>query len=98
MNAPELSRQLVAAIESGKHDVIICNVANPDKVGHTGSLAAAVAAVEAVDRLLGEVLPELEHARGEALITAEHGNVEQMRDPASGQPHNSQSPNTRPQV
>src|SRR5690625_4878385 len=86
MNAPELSRKLVAAIESGKHDVIICNVANPDMVGHSGSLAAAVAAVEAVDRLLGEVLPVLESAGGEALITADHGNVEQMSDPASGQP------------
>lgn len=98
MNAPELARQLVTAIKSGKHDVIICNVANPDMVGHSGSLAAAVAAVEAVDHLLGEVLPVLKRAGGEALITADHGNVERMSDPASGQPHTSHTTNPVPLV
>jgi 2,3-bisphosphoglycerate-independent phosphoglycerate mutase len=98
MSAPELSRELVAAIEGDHYDVIVCNVANPDMVGHSGRLEAAVAAVEAVDRLLGEVLPALERAGGEALITADHGNVEQMNDPETGQPHTSHTTNPVPLV
>lgn len=98
MSAPELSRELVAAIEGGDYDVIVCNIANPDMVGHSGRFDAAVAAVEAVDRVLGEVLPALERAGGEALITADHGNVEQMSDPASGQAHTSHTTNPVPLV
>lgn len=89
MSAPELSRKLIEALRSRQYQTIICNVANPDMVGHSGKLEAAVAAVEAVDRLLGEVLPVLAEVGGEALITADHGNVEQMSDPLTGQPHTS---------
>ncbi|RFF30942.1 2,3-bisphosphoglycerate-independent phosphoglycerate mutase [Wenzhouxiangella sediminis] len=98
MSAPTLSRELTEAIESGEYDVIVCNIANPDMVGHSGKFEAAVAAVEAVDRVLGEVLPVLERAGGEALVTADHGNVEQMSDPDSGQAHTSHTTNPVPLV
>jgi len=87
MSAPEVTEKLVAAIESRRYDTIICNYANCDQVGHTGVFAAAVKAVEAVDDCLGKVLAALEKVGGEALITADHGNVEQMFDDTTGQPH-----------
>ena len=87
MSAPELTDQLVAAIASGKYDLIICNYANGDMVGHTGVYAAAVKAVETLDRCLGRVeLALLQHG-GQALVTADHGNCEQMLDYESGQHH-----------
>jgi len=85
MSAPEVTSKLFAAIESGQYDAIICNYANCDQVGHSGVFDAAVKAVEAVDGCLGEVLEAIEKAGGEALVTADHGNVEEMFDPASGQ-------------
>ncbi len=85
MSAPEVTSKLIAAIESGKYDAIICNYANCDQVGHSGVFDAAVQAVEAVDGCLGEVLEAIEKAGGEALVTADHGNVEEMFDPVSGQ-------------
>ncbi len=87
MSAPELGAALVAAIGGGRYPVIVANVANPDMVGHTGSWPAALAAVQAVDRLLGQVLAALAAAGGELLMTADHGNIEQMTDPLTGQPH-----------
>ena len=96
MSAPELSRHLVEAIRERSHDVIVANVANPDMVGHTGDFAAAVAAVEAVDQLLGEVLDAVQSVDGEMLITADHGNVEQMRDLATGQAHTAHTLNPVP--
>ena len=87
MSAFELTDKLVEAIESGKYDTIICNYANCDQVGHTGVFEASVKAVEAVDNCLGTVLAALEKCDGEALITADHGNVEQMFDEVSGQAH-----------
>ena len=87
MSLPELSEKLCAQIDSGKFDAIICNVANPDMVGHTGSLPAAIAAVEAVDKALGQVRSAIERAGGVMLVTADHGNLEMMRDPQTGQPH-----------
>ena len=96
MSAPELTRRLVDAIHSGKYDVIICNVANPDMVGHTGNLAAAMQAVEAVDKLLTRVTAAIDEAGGEMLITADHGNVEQMKDQSSGQNHTAHTTNPVP--
>jgi 2,3-bisphosphoglycerate-independent phosphoglycerate mutase len=96
MSAPELTRRLVDAIHSGKYDVIICNVANPDMVGHTGNLAAAMEAVEAVDKLLTRVTAAIDEAGGEMLITADHGNVEQMKDQSSGQNHTAHTTNPVP--
>lgn len=98
MSAPELTRRLVGAIESGEYDVIICNVANPDMVGHSGKLDAAIEAVEAVDALLGAVHEAVEAAGGELLITSDHGNVEQMSDELSGQVHTAHTTNPVPFV
>ncbi|WP_105102388.1 2,3-bisphosphoglycerate-independent phosphoglycerate mutase [Microbulbifer pacificus] len=85
MSAPEVTDKLVAAIESGKFDAIICNYANGDMVGHTGVFEAAVKAVEALDACVDRVTRAALAAGGEVLITADHGNVEEMFDGASGQ-------------
>ncbi len=98
MSAPELTRQLVEAITGGRWPVIICNVANPDMVGHTGIFSAAVEAVETVDRLLGEVIAAVSEAGGQLLVTSDHGNVEQMRDPGNDQPHTAHTTNPVPLV
>lgn len=87
MNSEELTDQLVAAIHSGKYDVIVCNYPNGDMVGHTGILSAAIQAVEAVDHCIGRVVEALQQVGGECLITADHGNAEQMTDHQSGQAH-----------
>jgi 2,3-bisphosphoglycerate-independent phosphoglycerate mutase len=87
MSAPELTDKLVEAITSGKYDLIVCNYANGDMVGHTGVYAAAVKAVEALDQCLGRVEQALLQVDGQALITADHGNCEQMFDAESGQQH-----------
>jgi len=98
MSAPALTRELVAAIASGHWPVVVCNVANPDMVGHSGIFDAAVEAVEAVDRLVGEVENAIAEAGGEMLITADHGNVEQMSDPETGQSHTAHTTNPVPLV
>ena len=87
MSAPELTDKLVEAIGSGKFDLIVCNYANGDMVGHTGVYSAAIKAVEALDKCLGRVEEALLATGGEALVTADHGNCEQMMDYASGQKH-----------
>ena len=87
MSCPELTERLCAAIRSRTFDVIICNIANPDMVGHTGIFSAAVKAVEAVDIALGRIRAAIEDTGGAALITADHGNLEMMRDPETGEPH-----------
>lgn len=98
MSVPEVTRRLDEAIRSGRYDVIICNIANPDMVGHTGQLEAAIAAVEAVDECLGAVRRAVAGVNGELLITADHGNIEQMRDAASGQVHTAHTTNPVPFV
>ncbi len=98
MSAPELTRRLTQAIKSKKYDVIICNVANPDMVGHTGSLTAAIKAVESVDDCLTKVTAAIDEVGGELLITADHGNVEQMMDESSGQSHTAHTTNLVPFV
>ncbi|MGH1462782.1 MAG: 2,3-bisphosphoglycerate-independent phosphoglycerate mutase [Neptuniibacter sp.] len=89
MSAPELTEKLVEAIKSGKYDLIVCNYANGDMVGHTGKFDAAVKACEVVDNSIEQVLSALREVDGEALITADHGNVELMVNPETGQPHTS---------
>ncbi len=86
MSAPEVTAKIVKAIESGRFDTIISNYANCDMVGHTGDFEAAVLAVEAVDSALSEIVEALEKVGGELLVTADHGNIEQMKDPKTGQP------------
>lgn len=87
MSAPEVTDRLVEAIHSGKFDLIVCNYANGDMVGHTGIYKAAIKAVEALDTCLGRVVKALHEVNGQALITADHGNCEQMQDYDSGQHH-----------
>jgi 2,3-bisphosphoglycerate-independent phosphoglycerate mutase len=98
MSAPELTDRLVGAIRSGRFDVIICNVANPDMVGHSGKLEAAMQAVVAVDHCLARVKTTIDDAGGALLITADHGNIEQMIDPVSGKPHTAHTTNKVPLV
>lgn len=87
MSAPEVTDKLVAAIESGKYDVLVVNYANGDMVGHTGVFDAAVQAVEALDVCVGRIEAAVRAAGGDMLITADHGNCEQMQDYESGQVH-----------
>jgi 2,3-bisphosphoglycerate-independent phosphoglycerate mutase len=96
MSAPELTAKAVEAIRSGKYDLIVLNYANPDMVGHTGVLQAAIKAVETVDAGLGEIVDAVEKAGGALLVTADHGNCELMRDPATGGPHTSHTTNPVP--
>ncbi len=81
---------------SRKYDLIILNYANPDMVGHTGSLAAAIKAVETVDSGLGRIAQAIEAQGGALLITADHGNCELMRDPETGGPHTAHTTNVVP--
>lgn len=98
MSAFELTDELVEHIESGKYDLIICNFANTDMVGHSGKLDAAVKAVEAVDNCLGIIYQAVHTINGEILITADHGNAEQMTDPETGEPHTAHTHNMVPLV
>jgi 2,3-bisphosphoglycerate-independent phosphoglycerate mutase len=98
MNAIELTDQLVDAINSQDYDTIICNYANPDMVGHTGIEAAANLAVATVDQCIKRVLSALEAQNGEALITADHGNIEQMYDETTGQAHTAHTTNLVPLI
>ena len=98
MSIGKLSAELDKAIRSDDFDVIICNVANPDMVGHTGSMTAAITAVEAVDQCLGVVLEAVQSMDGELLVTADHGNIEQMTDAQSGQSHTAHTTNPVPLV
>lgn len=95
MSAPEVTEKFVEAIEKG-YDLIVTNYANPDMVGHTGDLNAAIKACEAVDQGLGHVLAALERAGGAMVITADHGNCEQMVDPETGGPHTAHTLNLVP--
>ncbi len=96
MSAPELTDRAVAAIASGTYDLIVMNYANPDMVGHTGSLPAAIRAVEAVDAGLGRIAEAIGRAGGALLVTADHGNCEMMRDPQTGGPHTAHTTNPVP--
>lgn len=87
MNAPEVTDRIVEAIEQQRYDVIVVNYANGDMVGHTGVFDAAVKAVECLDSCVGRIVAALDKVGGEALITADHGNVEQMEDVCTGQVH-----------
>ena len=86
MSAFELTDKLVDAIDGGSFDLIICNYANGDMVGHTGDFNAAKAAIEAVDKCVGRVVEAIERAGGSCLVTADHGNAEQMVHPVTGNP------------
>lgn len=92
MSAPLLAERVVERIEKGLDDMIILNFANPDMVGHTGVLTAGIRAVETIDRCVGDVLRALAKVGGKALVTADHGNCEQMLE-KSGTPHTAHTTN-----
>jgi 2,3-bisphosphoglycerate-independent phosphoglycerate mutase len=96
MSAPELTEKAVNAIDSGKYDMIVLNFANPDMVGHTGVLEAAIKAVEAVDTGLGHIVAAIRRQGGALLVTADHGNCETMRDDTTGGPHTAHTLNRVP--
>jgi 2,3-bisphosphoglycerate-independent phosphoglycerate mutase len=96
MSAAELTDRAVEAIDGKKYDLIVLNFANPDMVGHTGSLPAAIKAVEAVDTGLGRIAAAIEAQGGAMLVTADHGNCELMKDPDTGGPHTSHTTNPVP--
>lgn len=98
MSVPEVSEKLDTAIRSGKYDVIICNFANPDMVGHTGNLEAAKKAIEAVDTAVGKVVKAIEDTNGYAFICADHGNAEQMVDYTNGEAFTAHTTNPVPFV
>lgn len=87
MSAYQVTDKLEEAIASGKYDLIVANYANPDMVGHTGIMKAAVEAVDTIDVCLGRLRAAIENAGGVMLLTADHGNVELMKDPVTGEPH-----------
>jgi 2,3-bisphosphoglycerate-independent phosphoglycerate mutase len=100
---PEMSAQgiadvLVADISAGAHDVVICNFANADMVGHTGNIRATIAAVETLDRCMGQVLGALLAAGGTAIVTADHGNAEQMWNVELNAPHTAHTSNPVPVI
>ena len=97
MAAPEVSERLVAAIEAG-YDLIVVNYANPDMVGHTGSLPAAIKACEAVDAGLGMMIAALDRVGGAAVVIADHGNCETSIDPETGGPHTAHTVNLVPVI
>lgn len=98
MSAPELTEKAVGAIRSGQYDLIVLNFANPDMVGHTGRLEAAIKAVETVDAGLGRIVEAVREQGGALLVTADHGNCETMRDPATGEPHTAHTTNPVPAI
>ena len=97
MSAGEVTEKFVAAIEAG-YDLIVTNYANPDMVGHTGDLSAAMAACTAVDTGLGAVQDALLKAGGTMIVTADHGNCEMMIDPETGGPHTAHTTNLVPVI
>jgi len=98
MSAPGITDVLTKAITDRSHDFILCNFANADMVGHSGSIEATIKAVEVVDQCLSRVVKAAEQAGFRLLITADHGNAEMMIDPVSGGPHTAHTTNPVPLV
>ena len=98
MSAYEVTEKVTEAIRSNKYNAIILNYANPDMVGHTGNLEAAVKAIETIDECVGKVLEAIQEVKGVLLITADHGNAEQMIDYKTGEPHTAHTTNPVPLI
>ena len=93
-----MTDKLINAINEDKYDSIILNYANPDMVGHTGSLEAAIKAIEAIDECIGKVIDCVKNKKAVILITADHGNAEQMLDYKTGEPHTAHTTNPVPLI
>ncbi len=98
MSAPEVAARVADALRGGQYGFVLVNFANPDMVGHTGSLPAAITAVETVDWCLGKVMDAVQSAGGGAIVTADHGNAEMMVDPATSAPHTAHTTNLVPLI
>ena len=98
MSAIEVTKKVIEAIKSKKYDTIILNYANPDMVGHTGNLEATIKALEVLDTCIGEVAEEVQKQGGYLIITADHGNAEQMIDYKTGEPHTAHTTNDVPLI
>jgi len=98
MSAQGIADALVADIGGRRHDIVICNFANADMVGHSGNLQATIAAVETLDRCMGQILGALREAAGSAIVTADHGNAEQMWDAELNAPHTAHTSNPVPVI
>jgi 2,3-bisphosphoglycerate-independent phosphoglycerate mutase len=98
MSAPGITETLVADLDRRVHDVIICNFANADMVGHTGNLDATIAAIETLDECMGRIMAALERAGGTAISNADHGNAEQVWDDALNAPHTAHTSNPVPVI
>jgi len=98
MRTPQVCDLACQAIKSGKHPFIVLNFANPDMVGHTGIMDAAVPAVESVDLAFGQLLSAIQEANGTLVVTADHGNIEQLIDYKTGEPHTAHTTNPVPLV
>ncbi len=98
MSAAPLTDEVLRRLDSGTYDLLILNFANPDMVGHTGVLEAAIKAVETVDAGLGRIADAINRQGGALLVTADHGNCELMKDPDTGGPHTAHTTNPVPVV
>ena len=98
MSAYEVTKKVVEAVQSDKYDTIILNYANPDMVGHTGNLEATIKAIEAIDECVQKVVDAVEEKNGMIIMTADHGNAEQMIDYKTGEPHTAHTTNPVPLV
>jgi 2,3-bisphosphoglycerate-independent phosphoglycerate mutase len=98
MSADEVGNNLLKVLQDNPYDLIILNFANADMVGHTGRMAAAIKAVETVDKNLGKIIDKITEIGGKAIITADHGNAEKMLDPESGKPFTAHSTNKVPLI
>ena len=98
MSAPGITDDMIATLKEGRHDVVICNFANADMVGHTGRLDATIAAVETLDQCLGRIIRTLGSVGGRAIVTADHGNAEQMWDDELKAPHTAHTSNPVPVI
>jgi 2,3-bisphosphoglycerate-independent phosphoglycerate mutase len=98
MSAPGITDDMIATLNGGKHEVVICNFANADMVGHTGRLDAAITAVETLDECLGRIMKTLGAVGGRAIVTADHGNAEQMWDDELKAPHTAHTSNPVPVI
>ena len=96
MNAPIVTEKVIEQIKADKYDMIMLNFANPDMVGHTGVLSAAIKAVETVDTCVGKIIDALLPMNGQLLIIADHGNAEKMADPETGCPYTAHTTNHVP--
>ncbi|UCH83586.1 MAG: 2,3-bisphosphoglycerate-independent phosphoglycerate mutase [Candidatus Latescibacterota bacterium] len=98
MSAAGVADEAIKILAENRHDYVVCNFANPDMVGHTGVIDAAVKAIETVDTCVGKILDLLDFSRDAVIVTADHGNSEQMLDPATGGPHTAHTTNLVPCV